>query len=408
MAHPLYFDYAATTPCCEEAIARMAPFASESFGHPSSSHAYGQKAAAAIREARRFFADQFGIEAEQVIFTGSGTESDNLAISGLALSRLKGQQPPTSTVLYSAIEHSAVSKTAASLEDFGFSAKSIPVTLEGHINDVRFRELLDEKTKLVSIHLVNNIIGTLLPIESLAKTVKTLAPNACFHTDAVQAFGRVEVPKIGSCVDMVSISSHKIEGPKGVGALIILKKELLKILRPLIFGGGQEAGLRSGTQNAGLIAGFHAAAQLTLSKRSRYTEHTKSLRQELRKQFIARGLLNPDSPKNSRIHWNSPDTAVSHIVNVSFPGLQAGAMARLLEERNCLVSTGSACSASKPQPDPVLAAIGAPSSLQTSAIRFSFSDKTVLSEIEVLGQAVQDSIERAAQLSGRPQKERKQ
>ncbi|HAR41922.1 MAG TPA: hypothetical protein DCS07_04715 [Bdellovibrionales bacterium] len=413
MAHPLYFDYAATTPCCEEAIFRMAPFSAEFFGHPSSAHAYGQKAATVIREARRFFAESFGVEPEQIVFTGSGTEADNLAIYGPALTRLSTamknsesipqQSPrPLGKILYSAIEHSAVSKTASSLRDFGFDPNPIAVTPEGQIDEMRFNALLGPDVQLVSIHLVNNILGTLYPIESLAQKVKSQAPLSYFHTDAIQAFGRVELPHSGSAVDMVSISSHKIEGPKGVGALILLNRKLVKTLRPLIWGGGQEAGLRSGTQNAGLIAGFHAAAQMTLAKRSRYTQHTIALRQEFQAQLLARGLL--QKTRNSRIHWNSPALAVPHIVNISFPGIQAGPLARLLEERNCLVSTGSACSAGKTQLEPVLVALGATAALQTSAIRVSFSDRTSREDIHTLAQAIEDSILRSDQLSGNIQK----
>ncbi len=389
-----FFDYASTTPCCPEAVELLQKYSCEDYGNPSSEHILGQQSAKAIKISRRFFADYFKISPEQVIFTGSGSESDNLAIYGVVLAAMAKKTSPI-RVLTSATEHPAVRKTAQSLSSLGVDVQLIPVDGEGQIQKEKFLELLTPHTLLVSIHQVNNIAGSLLPVEELASLAKSKVPGLIFHTDAVQAFGKISVPTSPSAVDLVSISAHKIEGPKGVGALIVLNPSLLKSgLRPLIWGGEQEQGFRSGTQNAGLIAGFHAAAEKILRDQKTHSLQTTKLRER---------LWNSLKGKDLPIRWNSPKDltkAVAHIVNLSIPGYPSGPLAKLLEERKCLVSLGSACSSHKAEPDSVLAAMGFPLPIQTSPLRISFSGKQTVEEMDILIQALEDSIRQMKLLLG--------
>ena len=225
MAKTLYFDYAATTPCCPEAGKKILEFSCECFGNPSSTHSFGAKVGRALKQARKFFADAFEVSADQVIFTGSGTESDNMAIMGVALGALaKGK---TTKVITTSVEHPAVKQCVESLTDFGIQVDFIPVGEDGALDEEALFEMLTEDTSLVSIMRVNNIMGRVYPVEELAKKIKEKVPSCLVHSDCVQAFTKVDVPKGNSPVDLVSVSAHKIQGPKGVGALIVLNKSLL-------------------------------------------------------------------------------------------------------------------------------------------------------------------------------------
>lgn len=401
----LFFDNASTTKCCEAAVQLVRRFAEDDFGNPSSSHALGQAAAKAIRDARVFFGKTFNVGPDQVIFTGSGSEADNLAVYGIARTAVENlikrgsSSGPAPRVIASAIEHPAVRKTVQSLSSLGIDAQLAPVDEQGQVIVEKFLELLTPETVLVSIHQVNNIVGSVLPVEELARMAKAKVPGLVFHTDAVQAFGKVPSPTSPSLVDLVSISAHKVEGPKGVGALIILNKALTKTIRPLVWGGDQEGGLRSGTQNAGLISGFHAAAELCIKHRDDFLSHTRQLRDRFEALLKERGLLDTEASQ-STIRWNSPQDGVPHIVSLSIPGFPSGPLAKLLEERLCLVSTGSACSSQKMEPDPVLSAMGLPSQVYTSAIRISFSTCNKLEDVDCLVKALDDSIQLMNQLLG--------
>jgi cysteine desulfurase len=391
----LYFDNASTTPCCGAAVQLFQHFATEDFGNPSSIHEYGQKSARAIQNARNFFAESFKVEPEQVIFTGSGSESDNLAITGVVTAALNQNLNPNSIrVIASSTEHLAVRKTVESLKPWGIECFFAPVDHQGQVREEGFLELITPHTRLISIQQVNQITGAILPVESLAKIAKAKNPELIFHTDAVQAFGKIQLPRSPSPVDLISISAHKVEGPKGVGALIVLNRKLLQgRIRPVIWGGEQEGGLRAGTQNAGLIAGFHVAAEQALKDQNSSDAHIQELNSFLKMRLSEIGLP---------IHWNSPIHSVPHIVSLSFPGIPSSSLAKLLEERRCLVSVGSACSSNKPEPDSVLQAMGLPLEVQKSMIRISFSKYLKIEDIETLVLSVQDSLRRIELLTGRP------
>ncbi|MEK7691465.1 MAG: aminotransferase class V-fold PLP-dependent enzyme, partial [Bdellovibrionota bacterium] len=280
----IFLDNASTTRCLETAGEAWSKFSIVHFGNPSSSHSLGQLSARAIHEARLGFGSIFRVAPEQVVFTGSGTESDNLAIYGVALETMarrtqKGLHE-VPRVICSAIEHAAVKSTVHSLSELGFDVQIAPVQSNGQLDLNAFLNLVTPATLLVSVHLVNNIVGSVLPVEDLARRVKERAPRAIFHTDAVQAFGKIPVPTSPSAIDLLSISGHKFEGPKGVGALIFLNRELLKsgAMRPMIRGGDQEGGWRSGTQSAGLISAFRGAAEQANLNRERNMVHVRQLR----------------------------------------------------------------------------------------------------------------------------------
>lgn len=396
-----FFDSASTTPCSPQASQLVQHFALEDFGNPSSSHAFGQRAARAIREARLFFSEVFHVEPHQVIFTGSGSESDNLAIYGVALHALSQKGGRDFRVLASATEHPAVRRTVQSLSELGIDSQLVPVDSSGQIVESSFDQLLTPSTLLTSIHQVNNITGALLPVEKLAQHAKEKVPEMIFHSDAVQGFGKVQTLTAPSAIDLVSISGHKIKGPKGVGALIVLNRNLLKSgLRPLIWGGEQEGGFRSGTQNAGLISGFHHAAAETLAQLDRFRSHTQKLQTSLRDQLIQRGLLSLSVKNPKKILWNSPDLALPHIVSLSVPGFPTGPLTRLLEERGFLVSTGSACSSTKSEPESVLKAMGCPSSVHSFAIRLSFSELIAEEDIRDFVNALEECLGLMSQLLG--------
>ncbi len=409
MSNYLFFDSTSTTKCCDAAAKSVQYYCSEDYGNPSSNHLWGHKAARALREARHFFADTFKVSPEQVIFTGSGSEANNLAIYGItthAFTLNPSQTKSTNSVktlrvLTPPTEHPSVRKTVESLHDFGIETQWIPVDSSGQVIEDKYLELLTLNTKLVSIQQVNNIVGTRLPVEALAQIAKKQVPLTVFHTDAVQSFGKIDVPRFPSAIDLVSISGHKIEGPKGVGALIVLNKNMIpNQLRPLIWGGEQENGFRSGTQNVGLIVGFQIAAQRMLERQKNSFEHVRRLRERLHELLLSKKLLTP-SPREGRVFWNSPAQAVPHIVSLSVPGLPAAPLAKLLEERHCLVSVGSACSSRKPQPDPVLNAMGFSADIQNSTIRVSLSEQIQPHDVETLVHALDDSIQLMGKLMGK-------
>jgi len=397
----VYLDSAATTRCCSEAASALQRFAETDYGNPSSTHAMGAKASQAIKESRRYFADLFKVAPDQIIFTASGSESDNLAIYGVAMDRLSKCEP--FRVLASSTEHPAVKKSVQSLltisEDVEVEAEFIPVKSDGQIDEAKLLELLKKPTTLVTFHQVNNIVGTRIPVEKLAKLIKQHSPQTLVHVDAVQAFGKVPHP-LGPDVDLVSISGHKIEGPKGVGALIILNPSLMKSgIRPLIWGGGQEGGFRSGTQSPGLIYGFYLATKRRFENLEAYTQKIASLHSSLKESI--------QTELGTRVHWNSPRDAIPHIVSLSIPGYSlsqsiAGPLAKLLEERGFLVSTGSACSSSKPEPEPVLAAMGFEPGLLTSMVRVSFSDNVSIEDTRAFSRALRESLDIVEKLLGPP------
>lgn len=335
----IYMDHSATTPVDPAVKEAMLPYFSEKFGNPSSIYSIGREARRAIEESRQKIADLLGAKKDEIIFTGSGTESDNLAIKGLAYkNRKKGDH-----IITSSIEHHAVLNACKYLETQGFSVTYLPVSREGFVNPADVEKAITPKTILITIMYANNEIGTIQPIEEIGRIAKE--KSIPFHTDAVQTAGKIPVNVDDLGVDLLSISAHKIYGPKGAGALYIRKGIRIE---PLLHGGGHERNLRSSTENVAGIVGFAKAAELA---RERLAEEQKitSLRDSL-----IRGVL---EIKDSYLNGH-PAKRLPHNANFRFSYIEGESLVLNLDMKGIAASTGSACSSTSLEPSHVLLAIG--------------------------------------------------
>lgn len=356
-----YLDNSATTKCCENAKEKMLFAIDECWGNPSSLHAKGIDADMLLLSARRAVAKEVGAGEKEIVFTSGGTESNNLAIFGTAYAmKRRGNK-----IITSAIEHPSVLKCCEKLQQEGFTIVKIPVNKDGLIDlDVLEKEI-DSKTILVSIMAVNNEIGTIEPIDKIKAIIKRKASPALFHVDAVQAFGKlpINVKKFG--IDLMSISSHKIHGPKGAGALYI--KDGVRLV-PRTYGGSQEKEIRPGTEPMIAISGFFGAVEALKTKDS------LSKMTILRDSFIERLHEIPG------VSVNSPEGALPYIVNLSLDGLRSETVLNLLSSMGIFVSSGSACA--KGHKSYVLSEIGLSDNQIDSAIRVSLSRFTTSEELD--------------------------
>lgn len=390
-----YFDYAATTPCIESSAKALQRYSIEDFGNPSSTHPVGKTALAALVEARAFFGQIFRAPAENVIFTSNGTEANNLALQGVLLPRLFCKEQ-ASHLIVSTLEHPAIRNTALALKHWGLEVDFLKCAQTGFCENEVLR-LIKPSTAMVSFMHVNNILGTLLPIEKWARAIKQIRSDIVIHADCAQSFSKVPHPTSESGIDLVSLSGHKIFAPKGVGALVVLNSRILKekILLPLLHGGGQEAGFRSGTQSPALIAAFYEAAKKAWGLREYHWAHLQKLNQQLRSGLERKNLLLEHTKNNSgRIRWNSPTNAVPYIINLSCVGILSQDMTQKLEKKGCFVSAGSACSSNKQTSgDPILRAYGFAPGTQNTSIRISLSPYQSEEEIEYLVNCLAQCLE---------------
>lgn len=354
----IYFDNAATTAVCKEAADAAYKVMTDVYGNPSSLHSAGLEAEKIIENARQKIAEKLNTEKDRVYFTSGGTESDNIAVFGGAL-RGGGRK----TLIYSAAEHPAVSAPMKELEKKGFNVQKINLLPSGTIDLAHLEKLLTDDTAIVSIMHINNETGCIMPIKDAVKLVRKKTPHALIHSDMVQAFTKAEPED----VDLISVSSHKIHGPKGCGALYVKKGVNIS---PRVFGGGQEKKLRPGTQNLPGIAGFAAAAELVDTQKE--YEHAQKL-----KNLFLNGISDLDD-----IKINGENT-IPQILNVSFKGTRSEVMLHMLESEGIMVSSGSACSSNSPSPSPVLTAMGLAPEYVDSALRFSFSRYNTEDEVEM-------------------------
>ncbi|MDD8019647.1 MAG: aminotransferase class V-fold PLP-dependent enzyme [Acidobacteriota bacterium] len=349
----VYLDNNATTPLDPRVADRMILFIKEHFGNPSSLYPLGQQVKGLMNEAREQVAIALGARRQEIIFTGSGTEADNLAILGMMEAR-----PEKREFITSSIEHPAVLKTACYLENHNYLVHYLPVDQYGLIDLNFLNSVISPETALVSVMLANNEIGTIQPLEEVTKIAHR--QGVPVHTDAVQAFGKIEVNVDRLGIDLLSLSAHKVYGPKGVGALYVRKGTDIK---PFIHGGHQEFGLRPGTENTAGIVGFGEAARILMNQGRKDRERIEKLAGRLKA-----GLEN--SIKEIRFNGH-PEKRIQSTLNYAFPGLAAGAILLALAVREIYVSTGSACSEGSGDVSPVLLAIGLNPELAASALRLS-------------------------------------
>lgn len=373
----VYLDNSATTRVYPEVAELMAKLMLEEYGNPSSMHFKGVHAENYVKRAKEQIAKILKVNEKEIIFTSGGTEADNLALIGCAMANRRSGNHLITTK----IEHPAILQTMEYLEKQGFRVTYLPVDRTGKIRLEDLKNSIRPDTILVSIMHTNNEMGALQPIAEAGMLIKSMNPRILFHVDAVQGFGKFRILPKKMNVDLLSVSGHKIHGPKGSGFLYVNEK--VKI-HPIVFGGGQQRGVRSGTENVPGIAGLGLASWKIYGN----LEADMQWMYELR-EFFVRGLSEID-----QIQINGPEgrDCAPHIVSVSFRGVRSEVLLHALEDRGICVSAGSACASNHPRPSETLKAIGVERNLLESTIRFSFSEYTTKEELEYTLQALKEII----------------
>jgi cysteine desulfurase len=385
-SYHIYLDTAASTPAADEVIAEMLPYLKERYGNPSSIHKFGRETTRAIHLARKRVAEMIGASSpREITFTSGGTEANNLALKGTAM-HIKRKMPEKNMIITSSIEHDAVLEPCKDLEDRGFVIMHLPVTGEGLVRPSELKSMMTDNVALVSIMYANNEVGTIQPIKELIEIAHQA--GALFHTDAVQAAGKLPLNVQNLGVDMMSLSSHKINGPKGVGALYI--KSNLKIL-PIIHGGGQEWYLRSGTENVPGIVGFGKACELATKRMSQYQEHVAGLR-----DYVIERVLKeiPRSRLNGLRTERIPNNA-----HFTFFGVNGEDLIIKLDENGIAASTGSACSVKKQKQSHVLKAMGFSYEEITGSLRLSLGMHNTRDEVDRAVDILSNAVKELRELS---------
>lgn len=363
----VYLDNSATTRCYESVGDIVRKVMCEDYGNPSSMHIKGVEAEQYVKQAKEIISRQLKVQPKEIFFTSGGTESDNLALMGCAYAN----QRRGKHLITSSIEHPAILNTMQHLEEEGFRVTYLPVDENGQIRLSALKEALCPETILVSIMYVNNEIGSVQPIDEAVRIVKGYNPSIYFHSDAVQGFGKYRIYPRKQGIDMLSISSHKIHGPKGMGALYINEK--VKI-HPIIFGGEQQKNIRSGTENVPGIAGLGLATWEIYQNFDQKIAYMRSLKKKFLEEIRDIGEI--------RIHGLTDEASAPHIVSVGFAGIRSEVLLHALEEEGIYVSAGSACASNHPQISGVLRGIGTPKTYLESTLRFSMSEFTTEEEID--------------------------
>jgi cysteine desulfurase len=366
----IYLDHAASTPVLQEIINEMLPYLGNLYGNPSSIHTYGIKSKIAIQIARKRVAMLIGSKPSEIFFTSGGTESDNLALKGLCKS-IENYQNRKNHIITSSIEHDAILETCRYLEKDGFTVTYLKVDTDGIIDKTELKNNLNEKTALVSIMLANNEIGVIQPIKELTEIVHNFSKMIIFHSDAVQAVGKIPINVKEFDLDSLSLSSHKINGPKGVGALYVREKVKFE---PLIQGGGQESTIRSGTENVPGIVGLGKASEISMLNLKVNSQYLYYLRDHLIKRI--------NEEIGDKILNGSIEHRLPNNVNFTFLGLNGEDLLTKLDEDGVLVSTGSACSANRQQESHVLKAIGLNHEEISGSIRITLGIQNTIDDLE--------------------------
>lgn len=372
-----YLDNSATTRCYEEVADIVMKTMREDYANPSSMHLKGVEAENYLKKTREIIARNMKVNEKEIIFTSGGTEANNLALVGGAMANKRRG----SRIITTAVEHAAVGATARHLEELGFDLVVLPVDAQGLVSIPALEEALTPDTILVSVMYVNNEVGSVQPIELIGRVLKERAPHALYHVDAVQAFGKYRIfpRKLG--VDLLSVSAHKLHGPKGVGFLYINEKAKVQ---PQILGGGQQQGMRSGTDNVPGVAGLGVAVEKVYQDFDGKISHMYQL-----KERLIHGLTGMEEVI---INGMPSEQGAPHIVSASFLGVRSEVLLHTLEERGIYISAGSACSTHKRAGSPTLTAMGMKKSQMESTVRFSFSEETTAEEIDYCLQILQEAL----------------
>ena len=373
----VYFDNSATTRCLPNVAALMTKIMCEDYGNPSSMHRKGVESEQYIRHAKEIIARTLKVQEKEILFTSGGTESDNLALIGTAFANFRSGNH----IITTQIEHPAILETCAYLKTQGFEVTYLPVDSNGVISLVDLEKAMTSQTILVSIMHTNNEIGSVQPIAEAGALIKRINPNTVFHVDAVQGFGKFRIYPKKMNVDLLSVSAHKIHGPKGVGFLYMNEKVKVK---PIMHGGGQQKGMRSGTDNVPGIAGMALAVEEIYKDFEEKTEYLYNIKE----RFI-KGL---ERLEDVKVNGLTGKDSAPHVVSVSIGGIRSEVMLHALEDRGVYVSAGSACASNKPATSATLKAIGVEKQYLDSTLRFSFSVLTTEEEVDYTLQQMYDII----------------
>ena len=383
MREPIYLDHSATTPVRPEVLEAMLPFFGPRFGNPSSTHRWGREARVALDEARERLARALGASADEICFTSGGTEADNLAVLG-AWRALRRTKP---AVVTTPIEHKAVLAAVDEIEEEGGTTRLLKVGRDGSVDRADFDAALTDDVALCSVMWVNNEVGTVQDIPSLAEAAR--ARGVLFHSDGVQALGKVAIDTKALPVDYLSISGHKVGAPKGIGALFIRRGAPVT---PLLHGGSQDRGRRPGTENVAMSVGFARAVELAVAEREAECARLERLRDGLEAALIAKI---PDAVIHGRGALRAP-----HVLNISVPGTDSESMLMALDLQGVACSAGSACQSGSIDPSHVLTACGVPHELAVASIRFSLGSLTTEAQMTRVAELFPALIAKARRLSG--------
>jgi cysteine desulfurase len=384
MPEPVYLDHAATTPVREEVFAAMQPFFGPRFGNPSSVHRWGREARTALDEARERVGRCLGASPDEVVFTSCGTEADNMALIGVWRAR-RGEGGRNAAVS-TPIEHKAVLGALHEIAKEGGEERLLAVDSAGLVDASSFDALVRDDTAVCSVMWVNNEIGTVQAVPAMAERARSR--GVVFHSDAVQAFGKIDIDARRTPFDLLSISGHKIGAPKGIGALFIRRGTPME---PLLFGGSQDRGRRPGTENVAMAVGLAVAAELAVADREEECRRLEGLRDRLESAVLAKV---PDAVIHGREARRAP-----HISNISVPGTESESMLIALDLRGIACSAGSACQSGSIEPSHVLGAIGVSSDIAKAAIRFSLGGLSTEASIDRVAEVFPMLVEKARRLA---------
>lgn len=379
-----YLDNSATTPCTEDVASLVVKLMTKEYGNPSSMHKRGFEAEQYIKKAQETFADIWKVTPAEIYFTSGGTESDNLAVYGAV--RAKARQGKH--IITTKIEHPAISSPLKQLQEDGYEVTYLDVDSEGIISLEALKASIRKDTVLVSIMHVNNEIGSVQPIAEAGRIIKESNPACLFHVDDIQGFGKLNLYPKKMNIDMISVSGHKIHGPKGTGVLYINKSALIK---PLILGGGQQKAIRSGTENVSGIAGIALAAESIYKGIQESSQRLYELRSYMIQRLSSIEGIQINGAVQREDEILDPKIA-PHIISMSVTGIRAEVLLHALEEKEVFVSAGSACSSNKPAISETLKAIGLDKSLLDCTVRLSFSVHTTKEELDYAYEAISEVL----------------